>query len=93
MRTSKQAAPGATMPRTKDDLQERLSRYRQIKISVTGRKSGRTIRLPSGLFWKARNSTSCPCEARTHSGPRTCPRIRSFAFLPVVWKENLRPFP
>jgi hypothetical protein len=31
------------MPAHTDALSDRLSRYRQIKISVTGRKSGRTI--------------------------------------------------
>ncbi len=35
-----------TMPPTTDDLKERLSRYRQIKISVIGRKSGRTMSIP-----------------------------------------------
>ena len=30
----------------KDRLKDRLSRYRQIKISVVGRKSGRTISIP-----------------------------------------------
>ncbi len=34
------------MPTAKDDLKERLSRYRQIKLSVVGRKSGRTISIP-----------------------------------------------
>jgi deazaflavin-dependent oxidoreductase (nitroreductase family) len=34
------------MPARKDDLKDRLSRYREIKISVTGRKSGRTISIP-----------------------------------------------
>jgi deazaflavin-dependent oxidoreductase (nitroreductase family) len=29
-----------------DGLKERLSRFREIKISVTGRKSGRTISIP-----------------------------------------------
>jgi hypothetical protein len=29
--------------------QKRLARYRQIKISVIGRKSGRTISIPVGL--------------------------------------------
>lgn len=29
-----------------DELKRRLSRYRQIKISVIGRKSGRTISIP-----------------------------------------------
>jgi hypothetical protein len=34
------------MPPSKEVLQDRLSRYRQIKISVIGRSSGRTISLP-----------------------------------------------
>ena len=34
------------MPKPKDDLKERLARYRQIKISVVGRKSGKTISIP-----------------------------------------------
>ena len=31
------------MPTSKDILKDRLARYRQIKISVIGRKSGKTI--------------------------------------------------
>src|SRR5215467_2582783 len=34
------------MPTRKDSLKDRLSRYREINISVTGRKSGRTISNP-----------------------------------------------
>jgi deazaflavin-dependent oxidoreductase (nitroreductase family) len=34
------------MPARKDSLKERLSRYRQITITVTGRKSGRAISNP-----------------------------------------------
>ena len=34
------------MPTPNDSLRDRLSRYREIKISVTGRKSGRTISIP-----------------------------------------------
>jgi deazaflavin-dependent oxidoreductase (nitroreductase family) len=34
------------MPTPKNDLKERLSRYREIDVSVTGRKSGRTITSP-----------------------------------------------
>jgi len=30
----------------KDSLRDRLTRYRQIQISVTGRKSGKTITIP-----------------------------------------------
>jgi deazaflavin-dependent oxidoreductase (nitroreductase family) len=34
------------MPTSKHSLKERLARYRQIKISVIGRKSGQTISIP-----------------------------------------------
>ena len=34
------------MPAQNDALKDRLSRYREIKISVTGRKSGRAISIP-----------------------------------------------
>ena len=34
------------MPSRNDALKDRLSRYREIKITVTGRKSGRTISIP-----------------------------------------------
>jgi deazaflavin-dependent oxidoreductase (nitroreductase family) len=35
-----------TVTVAKDTLMERLARYRQIKISVVGRKSGKTISIP-----------------------------------------------
>jgi len=34
------------MPARNDDLKDRLSRSREINITVTGRKSGRTISIP-----------------------------------------------
>ena len=34
------------MPTVKNGLKERLARYRQIKISVIGRKSGKIISIP-----------------------------------------------
>jgi hypothetical protein len=34
------------VPSSKETLRERLARYRQIKISVIGRKSGETISIP-----------------------------------------------
>jgi hypothetical protein len=34
------------MPSSKDSLKDRLARYRQIKVSVIGRKSGQTISIP-----------------------------------------------
>ena len=35
-----------TMPARNDDLKDRLSRYRQLTITVIGRKSGRPISVP-----------------------------------------------
>jgi len=37
------------MPSSSETLKDRLARYRQIKISVIGRKSGRTISIPVWL--------------------------------------------
>jgi deazaflavin-dependent oxidoreductase (nitroreductase family) len=34
------------MPTVQNGLKERLARYRQIKLSVIGRKSGKTISIP-----------------------------------------------
>ena len=38
-------------PKRNDSLKDRLSRFRQINISVTGRKSGRTISIPVWFVW------------------------------------------
>jgi deazaflavin-dependent oxidoreductase (nitroreductase family) len=38
------------MPRTSDDVKDRLARYREIKLSVTGRKTGKTISNPVWFF-------------------------------------------
>ena len=38
-------------PKRNDSLKDRLSRFRQINISVTGRKSGRTISNPVWFVW------------------------------------------
>ena len=38
-------------PTRNDSLKDRLSRFRQINISVTGRKSGRTISIPVWFVW------------------------------------------
>ena len=38
-------------PTKNDSLQDRLSKYREINITVTGRKSGRSITLPIWFVW------------------------------------------
>jgi len=41
-----QSEKGAHMPTRSDSLKERLSRYNEINLTVTGRKSGRAITNP-----------------------------------------------
>ena len=43
------------MPAPKDNLKDRLARYRQIKISVIGRKSGKTISVPVWFVLEGQN--------------------------------------
>jgi hypothetical protein len=64
---------------SRDSLKERLARYPQIKLSVIGRKSGRTISIPSGSCWTARSSTSCPCMGRIRNGTRSEHTLISFS--------------
>jgi deazaflavin-dependent oxidoreductase (nitroreductase family) len=40
------------MPTPNDALKDRLSRYREIDLSVIGRKSGRTISQPVWFVWE-----------------------------------------
>jgi len=40
------------MPTQNDSLKDRLSRYNEIKITVTGRKSGRAISNPVWFVWE-----------------------------------------
>ena len=40
------------MPKRNDALKDRLSRSREINITVTGRKSGRTISIPVWFVWE-----------------------------------------
>jgi deazaflavin-dependent oxidoreductase (nitroreductase family) len=40
------------MPARKDDLRDRLSRFREIHLTVTGRNSGRLITIPVWFVWE-----------------------------------------
>jgi len=40
------------MPARNESLKDRLSRYRDLRISVTGRKSGRAISVPVWFVWE-----------------------------------------
>jgi len=43
---------GYTMAAQNEALIDRLSRYREIKITATGRKSGRAISIPVWFVWE-----------------------------------------
>jgi deazaflavin-dependent oxidoreductase (nitroreductase family) len=50
------------MPTPKNGLTERLTRYGQIKISVIGRKSGRTISIPVWFVLEGQNVYLLPLK-------------------------------
>jgi deazaflavin-dependent oxidoreductase (nitroreductase family) len=50
------------MPRKTDELKDRLARYRQIKITVTGRKSGKTISMPVWFVLEGENLYLLPVQ-------------------------------
>jgi hypothetical protein len=52
------------MPTQKDTLKDRLARYRQIKISIIGRKSGQIISVPGGWPTQARFWLEWGCSWR-----------------------------
>ena len=49
-------------PASKDTLGDRLSRASEINITVTGRKSGRTISLPVWFVWEDGNLYLLPVK-------------------------------
>ena len=51
------------MPNLKDNLKERLSRYRQIKTSIIGRKSGQTISIPVWFVLEGEKLYLLPVQA------------------------------
>ena len=59
------------MPNKKDSLKERLRRYRQIKLSVTGRKTGRTVSIPVWFVLEGERLYLLPVQVRTRSGTKT----------------------
>jgi len=50
------------MPTRADTLKDHLSRYRQIKITVTGRKSGRSISIPVWFVFEDENLYLLPVQ-------------------------------
>jgi hypothetical protein len=64
-----------------DVLKDRLSRYREVKITVTGRNSGRGISMPVWLVSENENLYLLPVQG-THDGTGTFARTRQFVSMP-----------
>jgi hypothetical protein len=67
------------MPTPRDNLKQRLSRCRQIKISVIERKSGKTISIPVGFVLKRDKLYLLPAqgsEPQWHKNVPQNPTIR-----------------
>ena len=69
------------MAGSKDDLKDRHTHYREIKIASSAGSLGTQSRFPSGSCWKATSSTSYPCRARTPSGIGTYSKTRRFGLM------------
>ena len=76
------------MAKKNDSLKDHLSRYREIKISVTGRKSGRTISIPVWFVFEDDKLYLLPVQGRTRSGTRTCSRTQRFTSRQEVQSLN-----
>ena len=67
------------MPSSGETVKDRLARYRQIKISVIGRKSGKTISIPVWFVLEGQKLYLLPVQgSETHwyRNVRTNPSIR-----------------
>jgi deazaflavin-dependent oxidoreductase (nitroreductase family) len=67
------------MPARNDALKDRLSRYREITISVIGRKSGRMISIPVWFVWDDNKLYLLPVkgsDTQWYKNVLTNPKIR-----------------
>ena len=78
------------MPARSDSFKERLARVSEIKITVTGRKSGRPVSIPVWFVLEGESFIFCRCRAPTHSGIRMCSKIRKYALTHAAQKLSLR---
>ena len=62
------------MAKGNDSLKDRLSRYREITISVTGRKSGRSISNPVWFVLEGDKLYLLPVKGGIRGGTRMCLR-------------------
>ena len=80
------------MTKQNDDLRQRLSGYREINISVTGRKSGRIISNPVWFVFDDDKLYLLPVKGSETSGTRTCSKTQRFGSVCAVQRLNCRAY-
>jgi hypothetical protein len=74
-----------------EDLQKRLARVRQIKISVTGRKSGATITLPVWFVLEAGKLYLLPVYGSETQWFKNLKKNRLLGISTGDWQANFKP--
>jgi hypothetical protein len=72
----------------KNDFQERLERYRQIKLTVTGRKTGQTISVPVWFVIADGKLYLLRSMVPTRSGIATFSKIRRSGWTPAGRRQS-----
>ena len=76
------------MAGSKDSLKDRLARYRQIKISVIGRKSGKTISIPVWFVLGRREAIPPARSGFDTQWYRTYSRTRRYGLMHEVRRRS-----
>ncbi len=79
------------MTNSADDLKKRLARTRQIKISVTGRKSGATITLPVWFVLEADKLYLLPVYGSETQWFKNLEKKRFLVIATGDWQANFKP--
>ena len=80
----------ALVTKSKGSLKERLSRNRQIKLSVKGRKSGKTISMPVWFVLEDEKLYLLPVRGSELNGTGTCFRASPSELMHKERKRNSR---
>jgi hypothetical protein len=80
------------MANSKDELKDRLSHYRQITISVTGRKSGRVISVPIWFVMEGNTVLLLPVQGSDTQWYKNLLHDPKMQISPEARKERSRGF-
>jgi hypothetical protein len=81
------------MTSSEDTLKDRLARYRQIKISVIGRKSGKTISIPVWFVLDGEKLYLLPVQGSDAQWYKNFSRTHRFGLTTEGWTQSSEPLP